>query len=323
MYKYRDSYGCLQMTEMAEHPLISIVIVNWNSGCALAGCLDSIDLYADGGVLETIVVDNDSQDASALACSEHPSVRLMQLDANLGFGAACNLGAQKLAGEWILFLNPDARLMPNTLKELMRRVAEAPEEMGIHGVQIVDDHNHVSRTCARLPTAAQFFMHALGVDRLFPRLGFQMLEWDHSASGAVDHVMGSFYLVRKKLFEVLGGFDEQFFVYMEDLDFSLRAKKKGFHCYFWSDLQVYHEGGGCSKNVRALRLFYDLRSRWIFARKHFSTYGRTIVYAAMLVMEPCSRSLYAIARFSGSDLRESIDAQNMLLRWLLRGGKQP
>ena len=103
----------------------------------------------------------------------------------------------------------------------------------------------------------------LGLDLIHPRsaLNLFMVEWEHDENRQVDQVMGAFFLVRRSLFCALGGFDERFFVYMEDVDFSYRAHKEGWRSYYLADTQVFHKGGGVSSQAKARRLFSKRSAR--------------------------------------------------------------
>jgi GT2 family glycosyltransferase len=131
--------------------------------------------------------------------------------------------------------------------------------------------------------------------------------------------MGAFFLVRRTLFERLGGFDERFFVYLEDLDFSLRAKRIGFDSFYLADVQVYHKGGGSSERARATSLYYSLTSRILYAHKHFNAWVATLLTLGTLFVEPVSRLLFAIARRSPSQLADTVRAYALLWRALPRG----
>jgi GT2 family glycosyltransferase len=143
-----------------------------------------------------------------------------------------------------------------------------------------------------------------------------MAEWDHASILQVDHVIGAFFLVRREIFNSLNGFDDRFFVYLEDLDFSFRARKAGWRSMYLADAQAFHAGGGTSNQVKARRLFYSLRSRLLYAFKHFSWLGAIAVVLATLLVEPLSRSAQALFRASLSTLRETWAAYGMLWRWL-------
>lgn len=294
--------------------MISIVIVNWNAGSQLKQCIDSL---VGTIVRQVIVVDNASTDGSEQAIANCPGVTLIRAPENLGFGKACNLGAKQASAEFLLFLNPDAAVYPGTLERVLAHMQYPTNaKVGICGVQLVDETDHVARTCARFPSVGGFVAHSIGLDTLFPRLGHFMADWPHDTTREVDQLMGAFFLVRRNLFESLGGFDERFFVYFEEVDFSYRAREAGWSSVYLADVQAFHVGGGTSKQVKAKRLFYSLRSRLLYVAKHFSVLGAAPVFAATFLVEPFSRSLLGLIRCSWSALRETWQAYVMLWRWL-------
>ena len=304
---------------MTKNPLLSVIIVNWNAGDQLRACVASVAQHGAGLVSQIMVVDNNSVDGSEAAIDGLPNVTLIRSGTNMGFGKACNLGAQQAKGEYLLFLNPDAALYADTLPKALAYMNEpANAKVGICGVQLLDEAGQVSRHCARFPTALGFITHSLGLVCLFPRLGHVMAEWDHAQTRQVDHVIGAVILVRRAVFEALGGFDERFFVYLEDLDFSYRASKGGWRSVYLADAQAFHAGGGTSRQVKARRLFYSLRSRLLYAFKHFPRYEALSVLLASLLIEPISRSVLALLRGSWAGLKETWVAYGMLWRWLPR-----
>lgn len=294
--------------------MISAIIVNWNAGPQLKHCLDTM---AGTITQQIIVVDNASADGSEQSAVDRSGVVLIRSPENLGFGKACNLGVQQATTEYLLFINPDAAVYPDTLEKALAFMQDpANAQVGICGVQLMDESGQVARSCARFPTAGGFVAHAMGLDRIFPRLGHFMAEWPHDTTREVDHVIGAFFLVRRALFESLGGFDERFFVYLEDLDFSLRARQAGWRTVYLADVQAFHAGGGTSNQVKARRLFYSLRSRLLYATKHFSAGGAALVFLATLLLEPVSRTALALARRSWPALKETWAGYAMLWRWL-------
>lgn len=298
-------------------PKIDVIVVNWNSGQQLRQCVDSVQIFSSAINAQIIVIDNGSTDNSADCIESSPPVTLIRTGANLGFGKACNMGAQSGNSEFLLFLNPDAALYPETLSKAMAFMqSPTNRRAGICGVQLKDESGHVARSCTRFPDALGFVAHTLGLDRFFPRLGHFMAEWAHDQTREVDHVIGAFFLVRRTLFEELGGFDERFFVYLEDLDFSYRAHKAGWKTVYLADAQAFHAGGGTSNQVKARRLFYSLRSRLLYANKHFSSGGAWIVLLATLLLEPLSRTGYALLRGSWTSIKETWSGYAMLYRWL-------
>ena len=296
---------------------IAIVIVNWNSGHQLRASIDSITRYAQGLTHQTIVVDNGSSDGSDSSAEGLTDVILIRAGVNLGFGKACNLGAQHSKSDYLLFLNPDAGLYADTLPKTLAYMQEpANAKVGICGVQLIDEAGNISRHCARFPSAGGLIANAFGLDRLFPRLGHVMAEWDHAQVCEVDHVIGAFFLIRRELFDALSGFDERFFMYLEDLDFSCRARQAGWRTVYLADAQAFHAGGGTSKQIKARRLFYSLRSRLLYSFKHFSMVGGFAILLTTLLIEPVSRSAQALLRLSLPSFKETWVAYGLLWRWL-------
>lgn len=187
-------------------------------------------------------------------------------------------------------------------------------DVGICGVQLVDQQGKVARTCARFPSLGRLTAQAFGFDK-FPGLkhtGMSMREWNHMHSRAVDQIMGAFFLVRRDLFETLGGFDERFFVYFEEVDFSFRALKAGYKSMYFAETQAYHAGGGTSRQVKAVRLFYSLRSRMIYGFKHFSYPQAWTLVGTTMIVEPISRLFFCVLRQDRVGTADTIKAYRQL-----------
>lgn len=278
---------------------VHVVIVNWNSGAQLRECVASFTAVAadEIALARVTIVDNASTDGSAdgLEANGIP-LAIVRNAENRGFAAACNQGAAGAAADFVLFLNPDTRLMPGSLERPVRYL-RSPESagVGIVGIQLVDASGHVARNTSRMPTAWSLLGNSLGLDRVMPSVFPPLLDtdWAHDETRNVDQVMGAFFLVRREVFEALGGFDERFFVYFEDLDFAKRARERGWASVYLSTAQTFHRGQGTTEAASDRRTFYFSRSRILFARKHFSGAGAVAVTAATLVLEPIVRTLAA------------------------------
>jgi len=285
---------------------VHVVIVNWNSGAQLRECLQSFAAVADDDVAARVtVIDNASTDGSSEGLEASMPLAVVRNADNRGFGAACNQGAAGSEADFLLFLNPDTRLMPGSFAEPVRYLrAHENERVGIVGIQLVDADGRVARNTARAPTAWSMVGNSVGFDRLAPRLfpPHFVTEWAHDQTRTVDQVMGAFFLVRRSLFEALGGFDERFFVYYEDLDFSVRARAQGWQSVYLSTAQAFHRGQGTTEGATARRTFYFCRSRILYARKHFGALGALAVTLATLALEPLAR-LAAAPRSAGDTLR--------------------
>ena len=297
---------------------IDVVIVNWNSGRFLEECVNSV--VANGGDYtgSIVVVDNDSSDGSEKFLDDERSVSLIRADTNLGFGAACNLGASSCSGDFILFLNPDARIFESTLEKVHAFMLDSENlRVGICGVKLYDENGEVTRSCSRAPSATAYLFKAVGLTKLVPSLGTAMTEWSHSETRAVDQVIGAFFLVRRSLFLSLRGFDPRFFVYFEEVDFSFRARTEGWISVYFCGAEAFHRGGGSSDQVKATRLFYSTRSRMQYALKHFSIPSVALVLFTTLLVEPVTRSVFCLMKGSITSFRENLAAYYMLFHWLL------
>lgn len=304
---------------LSDKSSLDIIIVNWNSDKLLLECVKSIKdainyLFT---LNKLIIVDNNSQDSS-LAGIEGLDLPLLVIrnKANLGFSKACNQGAKNSEADFILFLNPDTKLFNNSLSEpILFLSKEENKNVGIVGVQLKDEFGNISRNCARFPTPYNLIYASLGLDKIFPKIfpPHFMVEWDHKESRFVDQVMGSFFFVRRSLFNQLQGYDERFFVYYEDLDFSYRASKLGYKSYYLASAQIYHEGGGTSKNVKANRLAYVLHSKLLYSKKHFSFLSYFLILFVTLLIEPFVRIFYLLLKGKIEDVRQTIFGYKKLI----------
>lgn len=295
---------------------VDVVVVNWNAGLQLHECISSLCEFGSEEISSITVVDNGSTDGSADQL-ENKGVILFNAGENLGFGRACNVGATRGTAEFILFLNPDAAVYPDTIArvvEYMRSLSN--RQVGVCGVQLIDENGHVSRSCTRFPTVKSMLAHSLGIDRFIPSAGYFMAEWDHCNDRSVDHVIGAFYFIRRDIFEQLNGFDERFFVYLEDLDLSRRVKELGSSVEFLASIRAFHKGGGTSDQVKATRLFYSLRSRIIYCYKHFDVFSSTLILFNTIAVESILRMVLAAFRRSRAAIKETFSAYKMLLKWL-------
>lgn len=297
--------------------MIDVVIVNWNAGLQLKACVESVINFNAGIVGKIIVVDNGSSDHSMQLIENMPLVQPVFLAENAGFARGCNQGALHATSAYILFLNPDAAVYSDTLPAVFGCMESAEHrKTGICGVRLLDELGHVARSCSRYPSPSRCVAQSLGLDKFIPRLGAAMTEWDHLQNRFVDQVIGAFFLVRRDLFIQLNGFDEQFFVYYEEVDFAYRAAKAGFGSYYLNDTSAFHLGGGVSNQVKARRLFYTLRSRLLYSVKHFSAAGNVVVLLSTLVLEPLTRLALALVKRSGAAFKETLSGFGMLYRWL-------
>lgn len=295
---------------------VSVIIVNWNSSRLLRECLTSVQEgeRSSGAALETIVVDNGSEDDSLSTVADYRDVVLISNAANLGFAAACNAGARAARGRYLLFLNPDCRMTGASVEACCSALRRDPS-VGVVGVALADDSGRVARSCHYFPSLHHFLLRLSGLSALSGRFpDGSMRDWAHDSDRFVDHVIGAFYMVRRDEFLAIGGFDERFFVYLEDLDLSLRYRRRGQRCLFLASPASYHKGGGASERARATRLFYATRSRILYAFKHFSWIQGWIHCLATLSIEPIARLVQLVCKARLLEIGETMQGFVMLFR---------
>lgn len=318
------------MTEVPQAALrdaLAIVIVNWNTGKLLTECIASLP-GASGPeriVREIVVVDNGSCDASLDGLEQLPlgdiSLHIERLEHNIGFGAACNLGAAKTSAPLILFLNPDTVLEPASLRRPVGYMVEIEStRVEVASILSVDEAGRHTASCARFPTLLQHLAAAVGADSLLVRWkrSHMMLEFDHRSDRDVEQVIGAFFLVRRSAFERLGGFDERFFVYYEEVDFCVRIWNSGGRVRHLADARYMHVGCGSSRNDPVARLAYSLTSRALFHRKHGGLATYLGVLAISFVIELPARIFAGFLGRQGLGMRGVLAAYRQFSSSLLK-----
>ena len=295
---------------------VSIIIVNWNSGELLKNSIKSIK-NSTFNHFETIVIDNDSKDNSINFLESYSNdVKLIQNKKNIGFGAACNQGIIEATGRYILFLNPDAMVYKSTLKDCIDFM-DLNKGIGILGVKLIDENNLTSTSCSRFPKFKNYFFDSIGLSKFFPKLfkpSTMMNDWNHESSMEVDQVMGAFMFCRKDLFETIGLFDECFFVYYEDMDLSIRAKKAGYKIFYNSNINAYHKGRGTTDQIKDIRLFYSIKSRLFFAKKHLSKLEYLLIKLNTFSLELVSRIVFTGFKHGFTGINQVIKGYKLFLK---------
>jgi len=307
---------------------LDIIIVNWNTGDHLRDCLRSVSSTEkrNFSLARVVVVDNASSDGSADGLMDlNLPLTLIRNPENRGFAAACNQGARGSTAEYLLFLNPDTCLYKDSLLGPVHFLQQTENSRtGICGVHLVDDFGVSTVSCARFPTVKSFVSKMTGLTAMFPNVfpSHLMSARECQNNREVDQVIGAFFLVRRSLFESLNGFDERFFIYFEEVDFSLRAKRKGFSSYYLADTFLYHKGGGSSGRIKAKRLFYSLRSRIQYGFKNYPYLEAVTLLVSTLTVEFVARILSAVFSLSRAKLSETILGYSQLIASYLGQGRR-
>lgn len=256
---------------------LSIIIVNYNVKEFLQNLLHSIDKASSNISKEIIVIDNASDDGSVEFIKEKfPSVKFIENKINVGFGRANNQGLEIAKGKFILFINPDCIVSEDTLDNMILFFDSDPE-CGLAGCKILNSDGTLQLACRRsFPGPWTSFTKVTGLSNLFSKsrifARYNLTFLDENKTYEVDAVSGSFMMVRKEVYEKVGGFDEQFFMYGEDLDLCFRVQKAGNKVYYVHNTQIIHYKGESTKrsNLDETKLFYD--AMHIFVKKHLSSF---------------------------------------------------
>ncbi|MGC5780677.1 glycosyltransferase family 2 protein [Methylobacterium sp. NFXW15] len=291
---------------------LDVVIVNWNGGDLLRDCLAGLAASDGAERVAVTVVDNASTDASLAGLPTLPGpLEIIRNAENRGFGRACNQGAAAGKAPVILFLNPDARVEPDTLAHAKAALLAEPG-WGIVGARLIESNGRTARSCARTPTPAAMFGRAFALDRLGLVPPHFLLDWDHEDDRAVDQVMGAFLMIRRDLFTALDGFDERFFVYYEDVDLCLRVRQAGFSVRHLAGPVARHLGQGTTRQAKARRLFYILRSEILYAAKHHGRIAALALAVAAFCGQIPLRLAQALSRRSIAEAGEVLRAARLL-----------
>lgn len=255
---------------------VSVIIVNYNVKHYIEQCLNS--LLRSVPDAQIIVVDNNSKDGSADYLRERfPMVNLIANSENVGFGRANNMALQYAEGRYVLFLNPDTVVAERTIPYCVEYMDSHPD-IGSAGVRMLyGDGRFAFESRRALPTPKVAFWHMTGLGRFFPKsrvfARYHMTYEDPMRDCDIDVVSGAFMFVRKSVLDRVGGFDEAFFMYGEDIDLSYRILMHGYKNRYLPVPIIHYKGESTIKTTYSYaKVFYD--AMMIFYNKHFRRSSR-------------------------------------------------
>lgn len=277
---------------------VDIIVINWNSGDMTLRAIQPYFNYNSSSIsCNIIIVDNASSDNSVNLLEGHAN-KIIANTENLGFSKACNQAFVYCHGDYILLLNPDTTSDPRVLEQLVSFLEKNPE-YGITGPTQIGKSGEIARSCGRFPTFTTTIYEVLGLSKVFPYTFTPtplMLDWDHSESKAVDHVIGSYMLIRKSILDKIGLMNEDYFMYMEDLDLSLHFAQAGFKTFYNTNYSINHDCGGTGQKIKFQRLFYSLTSRATYWKNHFTKYHYVVLTTLTILVEPFLRVLDSLLK---------------------------
>ena len=259
---------------------LSVIIVSYNTRDVLDRCLGCLREAAAGLSLEILIVDNGSKDGSVeMLERQHPDVQVIRSEVNLGFGAANNRALSEASGRYFVLLNSDAFLRPEALRRSIEHMEQNPG-VGLAGARLIGPTENWQPSARSFPSILNDFLSLSGLAYRFPRsrfFGRADRTWSDPLEPAeVDWVPGAFSIINPKALEATGVFDEDFFLYYEEVDLCRRIKALGFQVLYWPDVVVMHLGGESSKRVPEAVMsssgsqltLWRMRSEMIYYRKH-------------------------------------------------------
>jgi GT2 family glycosyltransferase len=277
---------------------LSIIIVNFNTKDLLRECLSSVEKADKEGLsIEIIVVDNASGDGSVdMVKKEFPSTKVIQNKDNIGFGKANNIGIKQATGRYILLLNSDTEINSDCLVTTVQFM-EKNKNVGVSTCKLLLPNGNIDPACHRgFPTPWAALTYFSGLERVFPKIkifsGYHLWHKGISTIHEIDSPSGAFFLVRKEVIEEVGAFDEDFFMYGEDLDLAYRIKSAGFTIVYNPTVITLHkkkQSGRENENIllrrKTQQYFYETMK--LFYRKHYEKQYPWIVTRCIYFFVDC------------------------------------
>ena len=253
---------------------LSIIIVNYNSGKYLKRCIASLKEFPSHYPREIIVIDNASKNGDLSDFQEaHPEVHLIKNAKNEGFARANNQAISKSRGKYVLLLNPDTRILKNGMDGLVRFMENHPGA-GAAGPALLYPDGTRQPSCRRFPTPLNFFFGRNSLlTRWFPRnsltLSYLNLNLDDQKITEVDWITGACMILRREAFQKVGGFDEAFFLFVEDADLCYRLRQEDWKIFFVPTAQAIHQFGVSTRYRSRLSMKDHNRGMYRFFLKHY------------------------------------------------------
>ncbi len=307
---------------------LSIIIVNWNSVDYLKKCIASILSETRNLEFEIIVIDSASYDGSEkMLRTYYPQVLFIQSESNLGFARSNNVAYKESTGQYVLFLNPDTELVGPAINTLYDWLHSLPVP-GIIGCRLLNSNRSVQTSCIQsFPTILNQILDSEYLRKRWPRLslwGMKALYGHDGQPEEVDAISGACMMLKRSVFEQVGVFSEDYFMYTEDVDLSYKVRQAGYLNYYTPDATIIHFGGGSSQKVpNNFSVVMMQESIWRFLRK---TRGSLYAfwYRSVLLLSALCRVAALTAAFpleyichGGSQRSVSLGKWRTIIRWCL------
>jgi GT2 family glycosyltransferase/lipopolysaccharide/colanic/teichoic acid biosynthesis glycosyltransferase len=273
----------------------AIVIISYNTRKLIRRCLESLRAFAPRCAMEVLVVDNASYDGSVeMLAQEFPWVWVLPNRRNLGYAAAVNQGLEATRGEYVLILNPDIVVRDGSLDQLVDFLDRTPD-CGIAAAKLLNTDGTLQHSCRSFYTPRTLLMRRTPLGKLFPNSPIirhhLMLDYDHTTPRAVDWVIGACMLVRRSAAEAVGGMDERFFLYFEDVDWCFRMSRQGWKVWYLPQSEMVHEHRRDSAKPKLSRSFWAHLGSLLRYYEKWNRYA----YGAKRYREPFKVAVFVLA----------------------------
>jgi N-acetylglucosaminyl-diphospho-decaprenol L-rhamnosyltransferase len=310
---------------------LSIIIVNWNSKDYLLKAIASVEAETRGIEFEVVVIDGGSFDGcEEMLQQSYPHVVFIQSDKNIGFAKANNEAFKVSRGRNLLFLNPDTEVEGLAIKTLYDQLDALPNA-GIVGAKLLNSDRSIQKNCIRaFPTILNQVLESDMLRNLFPRAGLwgmKPLQEGDERAREVETVSGACFMMKRSVFEQIGMFSTDYFMYSEDIDLCLKVRKAGLNTYYVPRAVVVHHGGGSSSQTgtSTFSSVMMLESRWRFFRKTrsiwYSRFYRVAMFGTCIVRVGLVLFVWPARRLAGKELSRKAVLKKWIakLRWTIGG----
>lgn len=263
---------------------LSVIILNYNVSFFLRQCILTVQEALVGIESEIIVIDNDSKDDSCEMVKKHfPKIKLIENNENIGFSKANNQGVALANGEYVCILNPDTAVAKDTFLKALA-FAESKTDLGALGIRLIDGTgNYLPESKRNIPTPKVSLYKILGIRS--NKFSYYAEQLSENEPGEVPVLVGAFMLLKTKVYKEVGGFDEDYFMYGEDIDLSFKLLKANYKNYYLGSITMLHyKGESTTRDKKYLRRFYG--AMHIFYKKHFKSNNifKTLVFIGISLM---------------------------------------
>ncbi len=244
---------------------LSIIIITYNSATDIGSCLEAINFTGD---FEIIVIDNASQDHTREILNRYPNLKLLLNSKNLGYAHANNQGLSLARGEYILLLNPDAVVTPGAIDLLVAYLDQNPAVAAV-APKLLNPDGSTQLSIRSFPTFCSVLAELCGISRILPALDtWRRRSFDYEKPAFVEQPMASCLLIRHSVLKKMGGFDERFPIFYNDVDLSYRLNQQGYQTYYLPTARVYHKLGASTTPLKTKMIFENHRSLFRYLKKH-------------------------------------------------------